>query len=266
MRTHVNYKDCDWPEKDCSCPCHDSSHDAKHRRHKRKGCLRCHSNKASNGSKVLKSRDSAFPSADAQSERGGEEKEEERGQGEDGEAEKEVKDETGSGANSPHHDGDGPVWEGGERPPSPVPEEQKIQNKDNDKKNEEERLHTTAQKHSRDEDDSSESGERDAAQQSTLSPALDTPVCAKNISLTPSGERVILWTREADRVILTACQQQGASQSTFQAVSEQLGNKTASEVSRRFRDLMRLFHTSACQASSEDEAAEQQSATDEEQD
>lgn len=57
---------------------------------------------ATNGSKVLKSRDSAFPSADAQSERGGEEKEEERGQEEDGEAEKEVKDETGSGANSPH--------------------------------------------------------------------------------------------------------------------------------------------------------------------
>lgn len=58
---------------------------------------------ATNGSKVLKSRDSVFPSADAQSERGGEEKEEEKGQGEDGETEKEVKDETGSGENSPHH-------------------------------------------------------------------------------------------------------------------------------------------------------------------
>uniref|UniRef100_A0A8C2F0Q1 GON-4-like protein n=1 Tax=Cyprinus carpio TaxID=7962 RepID=A0A8C2F0Q1_CYPCA len=267
MRTHGSYKDCDWPEKDCSCPCHDSSHDAKHRRHKRKGCLHCHSNKATNGSKVLKSHDSAFPSADAQSDRGGEEKEEERGQGEDGEAEKEVKDETGSGPNSSHHDGDGPIWEEGERPPSPIPQEQKIQNKDEDnKKNEEERHHRTTQKHSRDVEDSSESGERDATQQSTLSPALDTPVCAKNISLTPTGERVILWTREADRVILTACQQQGANQSTFQAVSQQLGNKTASEVSRRFRDLMCLFHTSACQASSEDEAAEQQSATDEEQD
>ncbi len=57
---------------------------------------------ATNGSKILKSRDSVFPSADAQSDRGGEEKEEERGQEEDGEAEKEVKDDTGSGANSPH--------------------------------------------------------------------------------------------------------------------------------------------------------------------
>ncbi len=58
---------------------------------------------ATNGSKILKSRDSVFPSADAQSDRGGEEKEEERGQEKDGDAEKEVKDETGSGANSPHH-------------------------------------------------------------------------------------------------------------------------------------------------------------------
>lgn len=40
--------------------------------------------------------------------------------------------------------------------------------------------------------------------------------------------------READRVILTACQQQGASQSTFQCVSAQLGNKTANEVFPHF--------------------------------
>uniref|UniRef100_A0A9J7XCU1 GON-4-like protein n=1 Tax=Cyprinus carpio carpio TaxID=630221 RepID=A0A9J7XCU1_CYPCA len=245
----------------------EESHKIRQIRSRRRKEMRTHgSYKVTNGSKVLKSHDSAFPSADAQSDRGGEEKEEERGQGEDGEAEKEVKDETGSGPNSSHHDGDGPLWEEGERPPSPIPQEQKIQNKDEDnKKNEEKRHHTTTQKHSRDVEESSESGERDATQQSTLSPALDTPVCAKNISLTPTGERVILWTREADRVILTACQQQGANQCTFQAVSQQLGNKTASEVSRRFRDLMCLFHTSACQASSEDEAAEQQSATDEEQ-
>lgn len=264
MHTHGNYKDCDWPEKDCPCPCHDSSHDTKHRRHKRKGCLRCHSNKAANSSKVLKSRDLAFPSADPQAERGGEEKEEERGPEEDGEAEKEVKDEAGSGANSPHHDGDGTVWEGGERIPSPIPQEQEKPNEDDDEK--QEHHIQTPQRQSSDEDVSAETGEKDITQQSTLSPSIDTPVCAKNISLTASGERVILWTREADRVILTACQQQGANQSTFQAVSEQLGNKTASEVSRRFRDLMRLFHTSACQVSSEDEATEQQSATDEEQD
>lgn len=47
---------------------------------------------------MLKSRDLAFASPDPERERG----EEERGPEGDGEAEKEVKDEAGSGANSPH--------------------------------------------------------------------------------------------------------------------------------------------------------------------
>ncbi|KAG7457904.1 hypothetical protein MATL_G00232200 [Megalops atlanticus] len=96
----------------------------------------------------------------------------------------------------------------------------------------------------------------------------DHPFCAKNTSLTPTGERVVLWTREADRAILTACKQQGANQSTFRTVSTQLGNKTANEVSERFRELMCLFHTATHQDNSEDEASdtEQQSASDEEPD
>ncbi|XP_035804661.2 GON-4-like protein [Amphiprion ocellaris] len=93
------------------------------------------------------------------------------------------------------------------------------------------------------------------------SPPPDLPVCAKNISLTASGEKVILWTREADRVILTTCQQDGANQDTFQAISSLLGNKTPTEVSRRFRDLMRLFRTAARQTSSEDEAPPTETAT-----
>jgi len=36
--------------------------------------------------------------------------------------------------------------------------------------------------------------------------------------------------READRVILTTCQEKGAQLETFQAISQKLGNKTASEV------------------------------------
>ncbi|XP_036411256.1 GON-4-like protein [Megalops cyprinoides] len=96
----------------------------------------------------------------------------------------------------------------------------------------------------------------------------DHPFCAKNTSLTPTGERVVLWTREADRAILTACKLQGASQSTFQTVSAQLGNKTANEVSLRFRELMCLFHTATRQDNSEDEASdiELRSASDEEPD
>ncbi|KAI4893265.1 hypothetical protein NFI96_019664 [Prochilodus magdalenae] len=282
LGAHRNYKDCDWPEKDCPCPCHDSSHDAKHRRHKRKGCPRCHGNKGTDGSKALKSGDSSFPTADPLPERGEEREESERG-GEEREEEKEtekgVKDESGSGANSPHHEPEGQAWEGSEGDPPPNPEERDDEEDEEEEEEwkEGEREHCSSScKLSKDEEGIAaehsepspvpQPGEREMTQQSRQSPSSDTPVCAKNISLTPSGERVVLWTREADRVILTACQQQGANQSTFQAVSAQLGNKTASEVSKRFRDLMRLFHTSARQASSEDEGTEQQSATDEEQD
>uniref|UniRef100_A0AAY4CA51 GON-4-like protein n=1 Tax=Denticeps clupeoides TaxID=299321 RepID=A0AAY4CA51_9TELE len=128
LGSHNDYKECDWPDKDCGCHCHETTHDVKLRKHKRKGCSRCHSNK------VLLV-----------------------------------------------------VY--------------------------------------------------------------------------------LLFYREADRVILTKCQQQGACPETFQAISSQLGNKTASEVSRRFRDLMRLFHTSAARhTGSEDENTEHLSATDDEQD
>ncbi|XP_054035078.1 GON-4-like protein [Dryobates pubescens] len=80
----------------------------------------------------------------------------------------------------------------------------------------------------------------------------EATVCAKNSKVSSTGEKVVLWTREADRVILTTCQEKGAHLETFQAISQKLGNKTASEVSHRFRELMRLFHTS-CDGSSEDE-------------
>ncbi|XP_057689198.1 GON-4-like protein isoform X1 [Corythoichthys intestinalis] len=84
-------------------------------------------------------------------------------------------------------------------------------------------------------------------------PSAEPPVCAKNISLTPSGEKVILWTREADRVILTTCRREGANPDTFQGISALLGNKTPGEVSQRFQDLMRLFQSAARHAGSEDE-------------
>ncbi|XP_054619254.1 GON-4-like protein isoform X2 [Dunckerocampus dactyliophorus] len=67
-------------------------------------------------------------------------------------------------------------------------------------------------------------------------------VFAKNVSMGVNGERLIIWTREADRAILTACQQRGANQKTFQQVSAHLGNKTAHQVRLRFHDLVNLFH------------------------
>ncbi|XP_034016629.1 GON-4-like protein isoform X2 [Thalassophryne amazonica] len=70
-------------------------------------------------------------------------------------------------------------------------------------------------------------------------------VCAKNSLLNSSGEKVVLWTREADRTILTTCQQRGANQNTFRLISAQLGNKTAREVSIRFQDLMSLYFSAS---------------------
>ncbi|XP_053494789.1 GON-4-like protein isoform X2 [Ictalurus furcatus] len=85
------------------------------------------------------------------------------------------------------------------------------------------------------------SGEEDP--QSHLS-ASQSPVCAKNCSRMPSGEKVVLWTREADRVILTTCQKRGACQSTFTSIAAQLGGKTATEVGARYQDLVKLFRKS----------------------
>ncbi|XP_067111341.1 GON-4-like protein [Osmerus mordax] len=90
----------------------------------------------------------------------------------------------------------------------------------------------------------------------------DNPVCAKNISLTPTGEKIILWTREADRTILTTCQLRGANQRTFQTISAELGNKTPNEVSARFKDLMRLFRSANQRPRSDQE--EEVSATEQE--
>ncbi|KAM5256824.1 GON-4-like protein isoform 2-T2 [Ctenodactylus gundi] len=82
--------------------------------------------------------------------------------------------------------------------------------------------------------------------------ATEATVCANNSKVSSTGEKVVLWTREADRVILTMCQEQGAQPQTFSSISQQLGNKTPAEVSHRFGELMQLFHT-ACEASSEED-------------
>ncbi|KAK9957234.1 hypothetical protein ABG768_011498 [Culter alburnus] len=92
--------------------------------------------------------------------------------------------------------------------------------------------------------------------QQSLSNTTGSSVCAKNISRTPNGKKVVLWTREADRVILTTCQRRGAKPATFHTIAAQLGNKTASEVFERFQDLIKLFRKSSklhhtCQSDTE---------------
>ncbi|XP_072346724.1 GON-4-like protein [Scyliorhinus torazame] len=80
-------------------------------------------------------------------------------------------------------------------------------------------------------------------------------VCAKNSRLSSTGERVVLWTREADRAILTACRESGANEETFRRVVQRLGGKSLQEVSQRFRELMRLFHTSGDVSTDEEDDA-----------
>ncbi|KAM4725905.1 GON-4-like protein [Anableps anableps] len=77
-------------------------------------------------------------------------------------------------------------------------------------------------------------------------------VCAKNITVSSNGEKVVVWTREADRAILTACQQRGATTKTFRQVSALLGNKTVKQVRLRFQDLMKLFLSASQKCSSSD--------------
>ncbi|XP_076429784.1 GON-4-like protein isoform X7 [Peromyscus maniculatus bairdii] len=59
--------------------------------------------------------------------------------------------------------------------------------------------------------------------------ASEATVCANNSKVSSTGEKVVLWTREADRVILTMCQEQGAQPHTFSIISQRLGNKTPVE-------------------------------------
>lgn len=135
MGSHGIYKECDWPEKDCFCLCHGASHDAKLRRHKRKGCSRCHGNKASDGvPRAMKSLDPLYPTATSptanlHTETGGEEEREE-----EQEVDAEVKDEVDSGANSPHPEEQGaPSWEGPEEGSLPIPEEKEEEDDEEDK-------------------------------------------------------------------------------------------------------------------------------------
>ncbi|XP_029359670.1 GON-4-like protein isoform X2 [Echeneis naucrates] len=300
LNVHINYKDCDWLDKEWPCLCRD----VKIRRHKRKGCSRCHANKTSGGvSRAIKSLDPLYSQISSTS----------------CEQVDKYLDLKGDD-DSPQPDRSAASWEGSFRLTDDKEEEEELDDDEDDEEEEERRNidkeQSPAVKRSRREEalqpcvplPSTWTPSSSAPCHSSNSPStsssvpcststslscvtsslptstsvtccssssapprsslpLDLPVCAKNISLTASGEKVILWTREADRVILTTCQQEGANQGTFQSISTLLGNKTPAEVSRRFRDLMRLFRTAARQTSSEDEAPPaEQTAADEEED
>lgn len=247
LGAHRSYKDCDWSDKDWPCLCGD----AKSRRLRRKGCSHCHSSKTPGGvSRAVKSLHPVYSQLGAAHDEAADPKRESPPPG---------------GRRGSPADQSSALWEAS----FPLADEKEEQDEEED---EEEDAEEERRKKCRIEEvlpsssnlcpsttllpscTSSSSSLGAPPPSLRPSPPLDVPVCAKNISLTASGEKVILWTREADRVILTTCQQEGANQSTFQAIATLLGNKTANEVSRRFRDLMRLFRTAARQTGLEDDA------------
>ncbi|XP_030014835.1 GON-4-like protein isoform X2 [Sphaeramia orbicularis] len=253
IETHRNYKECDWPDKAWPCLCHQ----VKIRRHRKKECSRCHGNKSSGGvSRAMKSLDPLYA---------------QMGSAHDEPVDKDRDLVQKEDDDSPLPDCRAASWEGS-FPLNDEKEEEEDELEDEEDEEDEEETKSSEKEQSpalnktrRDEalqpssppaasSTSSPAGPPPWPSPPRPSPPPDLPVCAKNISLTASGEKVILWTREADRVILTTCQQEGANQNTFQEISSLLGNKTPSEVSQRFRDLMRLFRTAARQTSSEDEA------------
>ncbi|XP_043972602.1 GON-4-like protein isoform X3 [Gambusia affinis] len=232
MESHRSYKGSDW-----LCLCHDATIS----RHRRKRCSRCHDNKNSPGvSRALKSLDPLYAQI---------------GSAPNPPGNTQVK----GGHSSPRPDQSGASWESFPMTDGKEEEEEQLKDEEQEsptaKRRREEELRAPAAFITAD-TSSSSLAPPICSSSSSPRPSLppDLPVCAKNISLTASGEKVILWTREADRVILTMCQQEGANQNAFHAISNLLGNKTPSEVSQRFRDLMRLFRTAARHATAEEEA------------
>uniref|UniRef100_A0A8C6UYA3 GON-4-like protein n=1 Tax=Neogobius melanostomus TaxID=47308 RepID=A0A8C6UYA3_9GOBI len=215
MDSHRNYKPCDWSEKAWVCLCHD----APNRKHRKKGCPQCKGLVVV--SRAMKRLHPLYSQMTCDKD--------------------------------PSHLAEHSVstWEGGLIPAGEEDEDMAETKREPSEKSSEESSAIM-----KDVTESSPSSVFQPDVSQTVVPALsqELTVCAKNISLTASGEKVVLWTRDADRVILTWCQQEGANPSTFHHISSVLGNKTPCQVSQRFQDLMRLFHTTA-RHNSEDETS-----------
>ncbi|NWR54632.1 C8AP2 protein, partial [Bucorvus abyssinicus] len=80
---------------------------------------------------------------------------------------------------------------------------------------------------------------------SALASCASSPsLYAKNI-IRRKGEVVVSWTRNDDREILLECQRKGPSSKTFVSLATRL-NKSSTQVSERFKQLMKLFKKSKC--------------------
>uniref|UniRef100_A0A8C2TU59 GON-4-like protein n=1 Tax=Coturnix japonica TaxID=93934 RepID=A0A8C2TU59_COTJA len=237
-----NDKEAEWGDgmKECSCSCHEGSGELKLKKSKRRNCSHCSSKVCEN--KFYKNKDSQELSASLVQQESSPQPE-----GKDSGTSKEPAEE-----NLEHRDEGEDVQsrtrtvskKGDPLPAGGIPENRLKSNANN-----------CFQVHQHSEEleykaCTASLGQKEEEQQQQR--VTEATVCAKNSKVSSTGEKVVLWTREADRVILTTCQEKGAHVETFQAISQKLGNKTAAEVSHRFRELMKLFHTS-CDGSSEDE-------------
>ncbi|KFO92453.1 CASP8-associated protein 2 [Buceros rhinoceros silvestris] len=80
---------------------------------------------------------------------------------------------------------------------------------------------------------------------SPLASSASSPsLYAKNI-IRKKGEVIVSWTRNDDREILLECQRKGPSSKTFASLATRL-NKSSTQVSERFKQLMKLFKKSKC--------------------
>uniref|UniRef100_A0A8B9J338 GON-4-like protein n=1 Tax=Amazona collaria TaxID=241587 RepID=A0A8B9J338_9PSIT len=255
---HSNDKEVEWVDgmKECSCSCHEGSSDLKLKKSKRRTCSHCSSKVCEN--RFCKSKDSQELSANL-----GQQESSPQPEGKDSGMPKEAAEESlesrDEGEDVPSKPRTGPrkaeALASGTYSRSPERcglEPDELGCTESRSKSNAKRCFQGHQRleHGEDRGVPASMGQRDEEQHQQR--VTEATVCAKNSKVSSTGEKVVLWTREADRVILTTCQEKGAQLETFHAISQKLGNKTASEVSHRFRELMRLFHTS-CDGSSEDE-------------
>ncbi|GAB5583876.1 GON-4-like protein isoform X6 [Prionailurus iriomotensis] len=230
-------KEAEWPDgaRDCACSCHEGGPDPKLKKSKRRGCSRCSSRVCDGRSyKSKEPHESAggSPHREASPVPGAKE----AGQGKDL-LEEEVPDERESVEAAQGPPGRGALPIPGSAPGVKTahrmsPARESLSGTDTSE---------TSSKAPRGGlvKDCGVQGKAPVGEQQPKT--TEATVCANNSKVSSTGEKVVLWTRE-----------RGAQPQTFSVISQQLGNKTPTEVSHRFRELMRLFHT-ACEASSEEE-------------
>ncbi|XP_071795345.1 GON-4-like protein isoform X2 [Asterias amurensis] len=107
--------------------------------------------------------------------------------------------------------------------------------------------------------------EEDSRAEQEKASGASSLLSAANVARRKDGEVVVVWTRDADRLLLQRCRDQGATEEVFEEVAKTLTDKSSEQVEQRFNTLMKLFQ-SASRDSEEDEESEEDASEDEEND